>query len=114
MMVKQNQTKTTTKTTTKTQKPQQLDIPTYPNAKLLPTEAAPKGIQIIEMTTEDSWQQVLDFYKEKFLEKGWQMFATEHLKDLATISFHPTAKETVTVLAACENSLTHIRIYIQK
>jgi hypothetical protein len=113
-MEKQNQTKTTTKPVSKTQQNQQLDIPTYPNANLLPAEASPKGIQIIEMTTQDNWQHVLTFYKEKFIEKGWSIFASEHLKDLGTISFHPTTKETVTVLAACENSLTHIRIYIQK
>jgi len=110
MMAKQNQTKTTSKN----QKIQQLDIPTYPNANLLPAETAPKGIEIIEMTTPDDWQQVLAFYKEKFEEKGWQVFASEQLKDLGTISFHPAPKETITVLAGCENSLTHIRIYIQK
>lgn len=114
MMVKQNQTKTTTKPVSKTQQTQQLDIPTYPNANLLPAETAPKGIEIIEMTTQDTMEQVLAFYKEKFAEKGWQVFASEQLKDLGTISFHPAPKETITVLAACENSLTHIRIYIQK
>jgi hypothetical protein len=104
------------KQTTTAQKPIKItytDIPTYPNARSLEVEKAPKGIQMIELVSEDSWEKVLSFYQEKFAEKGWGIFASNYLKDRGTISTHPTEKETITVLAANENSLTHIRIYIQ-
>lgn len=90
-----------------------VDIPAYPGSRPLPIEAPPKGINIIELVSEDHWKDVLSFYQEKLSEKGWQLFASNYLEDRGTISFHPTEKETVTVLAASENSLTHIRIYIQ-
>lgn len=111
-MVKQSKNSNLAKDNTLS-KSQQLDIPAYPNSRPIPTEKAPKGIQILEMISNDSWKDVLAFYKEKFSERGWQVFASNELAERGSLSFHPTKDETVTVLAANEDSLTHIRIYIQ-
>lgn len=92
---------------------QQLNIPAYPSSRPVPTEKPPKGIQILEMLSDDSWKDVLSFYKEKFSERGWEPFASNELSDRGSLSFHPTKEQTVTVLAAYENATTHIRIYIQ-
>lgn len=92
---------------------EQLNIPTYPGSRLVPTGKSPKGVQILEMLSDDSWKDILSFYKEKFSEKGWQPFASNELSDRGSLSFHPTTEQTVTVLAAYENSTTHIRIYVQ-
>ncbi len=112
-MVKQIKTSHISEENTLKSKSQELNIPGYPNSRPIPTEKAPKGIQILEMVSNDSWQEVLSFYQETFSQRGWQLFASNQLADRGSVSFHPKEQETVTVLAACENSLTHIRIYIQ-
>jgi len=112
-MVKQTKTSKTPDENSLKSHSLQLNIPGYPNSRPIPTEKAPKGIQILEMVSNDTWQDVLSFYQETFSKRGWELFASNQLADRGSISFHPTEQQTVTILAANENSLTHIRIYIQ-